>query len=240
MRVGGSNPNPITDTDGPRLRLYLGDTTFVSGGIVSRAPTLIVRLDDQSGINLGAGVGHELLLTYTVGSETKTVNLAPFFRATSGYQRGEVVYRMPELPDGAGQLRVRAWDPVGNAGEATLSFSVAEAERLAISRVANFPNPTPGATRIAFEHNQPAGTAASAEVRVFTLSGRLVRVIGGDEVLPGGLLSARRVTVPWDGRDADGSLLAPGVYLYRVRVTATRDDGAAQTAEAIQRLAVVR
>lgn len=240
VRVGGSNPNPIADADGPRLRAYLGDTTFVSGGVVSRTPTLIVRLTDQSGINLGSGVGHELLLTYTVDGQTKTVNLAPFYRATGGYQTGEVVYRLPELPDGAGRLTVRAWDPVGNSGETSLAFSVAEAERLTLARVANFPNPTTGPTRIAFEHNQPAGTAATADVRVFTLAGRLVRAFDTEEVLPGGTLASRRVTVRWDGRDADGSLLAPGVYLYRVRVTATRDDGTVQTAEVIERLAVVR
>ncbi|MBE2186393.1 MAG: type IX secretion system sortase PorU [Rhodothermales bacterium] len=240
VRVGGSNPNPIADNEGPRLRAYLGDTTFVSGGVIGRTSTLIVRLTDQSGINLGSGVGHELLLTYTVGGQTKAVNLAPFYRATGGYQTGEVVYRLPELPDGAGQLTVRAWDPVGNSGETSLDFSVAEAERLALARVANFPNPTTGPTRIAFEHNLPAGTTATADVRVFTLAGRLVRAFDTDEVLPGGTLASRRVTVRWDGRDADGSLLSPGVYLYRVRVTATHDDGTAQTAEAIERLAIVR
>lgn len=240
VRVGGSNPNPVADADGPEVQVFLGDTTFVSGGAVARTPTLVVRLRDQSGINLGAGVGHELLLTYTVGTETKTVNLAPFFRATSGYQQGEIVYRLPELPVGAGRLTVRAWDPVGNVGEASASFTVEAAADLALSRVANFPNPTAGATRIAFEHNQPAGTAAEAEIRVFTLAGRLVRRFGSDEVLPSGTLGTRRVTLAWDGRDADGDRLAPGIYLYRVRVTTTTDDGERQTAESIQRLAVVR
>jgi flagellar hook assembly protein FlgD len=48
-------------------------------------------------------------------------------------------------------------------------------------------------------------------IRVFTVHGRLVRTITDQAPGPG-----RHVT-RWDGRTEDGSKLAKGVYLYRIR-----------------------
>ena len=241
--VGGTNPSPVVDTKGPEVRLFLGDTTFVAGSLVGASPELIVRLYDANGINtVGAGVGHELLLTYTnAAGAVRTENLGSLFRADAGsYQRGEVRYRLSDLAPGAGTLKVRAWDVVGNATEQEVAFTAAGAEALQVQRLANFPNPTAGPTRISFEHNQPLGTAATVEVKVFTLAGQLVRVLRDAETLPAGVLGAGRVTIPWDGKDADGDRLAPGVYLYALRVEVTGDEGARQIAERIERLAVVR
>ena len=61
--VGGTSTNPPNDNLGPEITLFLNDTTFVSGGLTSPEPKLIVKLFDESGINtVGAGVGHEMLL----------------------------------------------------------------------------------------------------------------------------------------------------------------------------------
>jgi len=56
---------------------------------------------------------------------------------------------------------------------------------------------------------------AEVKLRIYTVSGRLVRILGN---LPGrpGFNQVR-----WNGQDADGHPLANGVYLY----TLTADDG---------------
>ena len=68
---------------------------------------------------------------------------------------------------------------------------------------------------------------ASVEVAVWDLSGRLVRRVyeGWD-----GVGAYERV---WDGRDALGRLVPPGLYLYRVSVEADH-----QTVEAVKSLQV--
>jgi hypothetical protein len=241
--VGGTNPNPVVDNAGPRLRVFVGDTTFVSGGFVARGSDLLVTLDDETGINtVGAGVGHELLLVVN-GDESRAINLGNRFEADArAPNRGTVRYRLSDLPVGVNRLKVRAWDVVGNVSEAEVTFTVAEPENLALQHVLAFPNPTTGPVRFSFEHNQVAGTAARVRLQVFTLDGRLVRVLDGPETLPAGALTTGRVEVRWDGRDADGDRLAPGVYLFRVRVEreGVADGPARQVAEHIERLVVLR
>ncbi len=240
--VGGSSPVPNTDKTGPRVRVFVGDTTFVSGGYASAGSELVVRLDDETGINtVGSGVGHELLLVVN-GDETRAVNLGSRFVADSGApNRGEVRYRLTDLAPGVNRLRVRAWDVVGNVSESEVTFTVAETADLDVRRVLAFPNPSSGgATRFVFEHNQPSGTAGRVRVQVFSIDGRLVRVLDDLETLPSGALPSGRVQIAWDGRDADGDRLGPGVYLFKVRVE--RDavgEEPRQVAERIERLVVL-
>lgn len=241
VRVGGSVPNPPDDGQGPSVRLFLGDTTFVAGSLVPHDPELIVRLADETGINTaGAGVGHEMLLVIN-GDERSAVDIGALFEADPGaYASGQVRYRLEDLPPGPGTLRVRAWDVLNNSGEASLDFVVSASERLDVRQVLNFPNPMVSGTRFSFEHNQPIGTAARVQIRIYTLTGRPVRTIDEMETLPAGVLGTGRVQVMWDGRDDDGDRLAAGVYLYKVRVEVERDDGSRDVAERIERLAVVR
>jgi len=75
------------------------------------------------------------------------------------------------------------------------------------SRVRVEPNPSFG--RVAFV-NEPgeAGSGIDA-VEILDLQGRVVRTL-----VPGGAAAAR---VTWDGRDARGVPVAPGVYQARIR-----------------------
>lgn len=71
----------------------------------------------------------------------------------------------------------------------------------------NFPNPgTPGTT---FSYALPRAT--DVELVIFSTSGQRVRVVEKRH------REAGRYTVPWDGRDASGSEVASGVYLYRLK-----------------------
>jgi hypothetical protein len=106
---------------------------------------------------------------------------------------------------------------------------------LALRNVYNYPNPTPGPTRFIFEHNQPPGTVARVQLRIYTLAGRPVRTLEREEPLVGGL-----VQIPFDGLDEDFDRLASGIYLYRVRVAVDRADGGTEVTEHVERLAVIR
>jgi hypothetical protein len=62
-------------------------------------------------------------------------------------------------------------------------------------------------TVIAFEILAPA----TVSLRVFDVSGRLVRVLMGGEFVAEG-----RRQVIWSGRDESGQAVAAGVYFYRL------------------------
>lgn len=242
VRVGGTAPNPTLDVAGPDIRLFLNDTTFVAGGIVSADPTLIVKLFDESGINtVGSGVGHEMLLTFN-DDDGNAVDLSRHYQAEAGsYQSGKVEYRIDRpLAPGRNTLSVRAWDVANNSSTESIDFYIAESEALTLRNIFNYPNPTSGRTRFVFEHNQPPGTPARVQVRVYTINGRAIRTIKAEEALPAGVLMSNVVQIPWDGLDDDLGTLATGVYLYRLRVEVEGSDGDNQVSEHIDRIALIR
>ena len=69
----------------------------------------------------------------------------------------------------------------------------------------NHPNPFRSATSISFRLPEPGDYTLA----VFDVAGRLVRHYEGYG-------SAGETTVSWDGRDAAGQTVAPGIYYYRV------------------------
>ncbi len=243
--VGGTAANPPDDAVGPEIALYLNDTTFVSGGLTPQHPRLIVKLRDDSGINtVGAGVGHEMLLVVD-GDEPNAVDISGRFESDpNSYRSGRVDFPLEEysieLDDGPHSLSVRAWDVLNNSSTESLDFFVSSSRDVVLQNVYNYPNPTSGQTRFVFEHNQPSGTSADVQIRIYTLSGRPIRTIGADEALPAGMLGAGPVQVPWDGRDEDLNPLASGIYLYKVRVVAEGLDGERHVAERIEKLAIIR
>ena len=243
--VGGTASEGLDDDVGPEISLYLNDSTFVSGGLTPPDPRLIVHLRDESGINtVGAGVGHEVLLVVD-GNERQAVDVSGRFESTPGsFRSGRVSYPFEEYPenleDGPHSLTVRAWDVVNNSNTAVLDFVISSARDVVLRHVYNYPNPTSGRTRFVFEHNQPTGTVADVQVRIYTLAGRPVRTIEGVEALPAGTLPAGPVQVPWDGLDEDMNPLASGMYLYKVRVATEGIDGERYVSEHIERLAIIR
>ncbi|MEX1054445.1 MAG: FlgD immunoglobulin-like domain containing protein, partial [Rhodothermales bacterium] len=125
------------------------------------------------------------------------------------------------------------------SSSATVDFLLSSVDDLVLRNVFNYPNPTSGHTRFIFEHNQPTGTSADIQVRIYTLAGRPVRTIDGDEALPAGILTAGPVQVLWDGRDEDLNPLASGIYLYKVRVAVDGLDGERHVSEQIEKLAII-
>jgi len=239
--VGGTSDNPPNDQVGPQMRLFLNDTTFVDGGTVPEDPELIVKLFDDSGINtVGTGVGHEILLSID-GDEESAVDIGSAFTAApNSFQEGEIRWNVVGLDAGAHVLSVRAWDVLNNSSTSDLSFSVATNEVLDVTNVYNYPNPMNRETRFVLEHNQPPGTPAEVQIRIYTLSGRPIRTIHSDEALPGGTLGSGPLMVHWDGRDDDLDRPATGVYLYRIRVAVDQGNGQRQVSEHVDRIAIIR
>ncbi len=243
--VGGTSANPPDDQAGPDIRLFLNDTTFVAGGMTTPSPRLIVKLADESGINaVGAGVGHEMLLVVD-GDEQNAVDISSRFESDpNSYRSGSVTFSFDDYPtrleDGPHRLSVRAWDVLNNSAAAELDFFVSSVDDLVLRNVYNYPNPTSGRTRFIFDHNQPTGTSAEIQIRIYTLAGRPVRTMDTDESLPSGILTTGPVQVEWDGRDEDLNLVASGIYLYKVRVAVDGSDGERHVSEQIEKIAVIR
>jgi hypothetical protein len=175
------------------------------------------------------------------GDEDGAVDISGGFVAEkNSYQKGEVKWTLDSAENGPHSLTVRAWDVLNNSSSAELSYVVADDEVLTVSRVYNYPNPMNRETRFVFEHNQPIGTPASVQIRIYTLSGRPIRTIDTEESLPGGVLNGSTIQIPWDGRDEDFDRMATGIYLYKLRVEVDQPGGGAEVSEHIEKLAIIR
>ena len=63
-KVQGTSDDPLDDHEGPEIvKLYLNDSTFVSGDKVNTTPFFYARLWDQTGVDITeGGVGHDVML----------------------------------------------------------------------------------------------------------------------------------------------------------------------------------
>ncbi len=239
--VGGTSNNPVNDSRGPEIELFLEDSTFVSGGLVSGEPELLVKIRDQSGVNtVGTGVGHEMLLVLD-GDESNAVDIGERFQGDLGsFESGTVQFRLPNQGFGEHSLSVKVWDVANNSSEEFIDYVLVGDEKPQLGNVFAYPNPSAGGvTKFVYEHNQSSGTPANVRLLLYTVSGRLIKVIDDIDALPDGVLSGGYNQIEWDGLDDDGDLLASGVYLFRLELSIEKD-GERQVADRIERLAVIR
>ena len=116
----------------------------------------------------------------------------------------------PKFPVDAYVLRAAA-----NGGAATFHRFKVEVGggELQIKNALAFPNPFEDDLGTYFSFLLSTGNPADVLLRVFTVSGRLIYERKERSLLPG------YHQLPWDGRDAEGSKIANGIYVYRLLVT---------------------
>jgi hypothetical protein len=229
LTIAGTDTTAPPDSIGPTINVFLDDYQFRPGDVVKPEAMLIVDLSDESGINTSvAGIGHRL--EARIENLNQTFDLSEFYRSNlDTYQGGQVRYPLSGLPDGRHTLLVKAWDIHNNSSSVETYFEVRDGTALSLSNVMNFPNPFSRSTTFTFQ--RPSTEPVEVEVKIYTLSGRLI------QVLQPGSSTDRFVQIPWDGRDRDGSEVANGVYFYKV-ITRSLTEG--KSVEAIGKLAVLR
>ncbi len=88
--VGGLNENAPDDTQGPQIRLFMNDESFVNGGITNNSPILIAKLEDENGINTASGIGHDITAILD-GDETNPFILNDYYQTeVDDFTKGSV------------------------------------------------------------------------------------------------------------------------------------------------------
>ena len=216
IEVGGLNENAPIDNEGPLIKLFMNDESFVSGGITNNMPILIAKLEDENGINTTSGIGHDIVAILD-GDESNPFILNEFYQTeVDDFTKGSTQYKYRDLTDGLHTLTVKAWDVYNNSSTAEIQFIVAGADELEITRVLNYPNPFVNYTEFWFNHNRPF-EPLDVQVQVFTVAGKIVWT-KNETINTDGFLSRDLV---WDGRDDFGDRIGKGVYVYKITVKST-------------------
>ena len=214
--VGGLNEDAPEDDTGPLIDLYMNDENFVNGGITNVSPFLIVKLEDENGINTASGIGHDLTAILD-GDETNPIVLNDFYESdVDNFNLGKALRKLRDLEPGMHTVTVKAWDTYNNSSTADLQFVVAGDEDLKLEHVLNYPNPFVDYTEFWFNHNRPF-EPLDVQIQIFTVSGKVVKTINRTVTTTGFL--SREIT--WDGRDDFGQRIGKGVYVYKITVKST-------------------
>ncbi len=221
--IGGASDNLLADKEGPQVDVFMNNLDFVFGGITDENPTLLVTLEDENGINVvGNSIGHDLEAVLDDDTQN-TYLLNDFYEAKQDdYTQGEVRFPLSSLEEGLHTLQVRAWDVANNPAEGYTEFVVATTAEIALKHVLNYPNPFSDRTCFQFDHNL-AGQEMDVLIQIYTVSGRLVKTLEQTVISDQGLRLDN--CIEWDGRDDFGDQLARGVYLYKVGVRASSQNG---------------
>lgn len=218
--IGGVADNIEPDDTPPVVELYMNNQDFVYGGLTSEDPDLFAIVFDSNGINtVGNGIGHDIIAVLDENTSNSIVLNEYYESALDSFQQGTIRYPFDQLSEGNHTLRLKVWDVHNNSAEAQTEFVVANNAELALEHILNYPNPFTTNTAFYFEHNQP-GQNLNVRIQVFTVSGKLVKIIDGSFLSNG----FRVGPIQWDGRDDYGDKIGKGVYVYKLQVTAPSGD----------------
>lgn len=231
VSVGGTSAE-LNDQQGPHMTLHFGEPNFVSGDYVDAQPTLHIELEDSlSGINTAGDIGHQIMLTFDEEYAHSRDITEYFVYKPGSYTTGTIEYPILHLPLGEHLLEVKAWDNSNNSSIVETRFVAVDRSDLRIRHLLAYPNPMQQDCTFRFELSQDA----EVSLKLFTVAGRLIRAF---EALPG-RAGYNIFPLSWDGRDAQGDLVANGVYLYKVSAKKHYGDKLL-TAENIDKVVVAR
>jgi hypothetical protein len=236
LQIGGLNENAPEDNTGPLINLFMNDETFASGGITNESPNLLVKLEDENGINTASGIGHDIVAILD-GDEVNPFILNNYYTTEiNNYKKGNVSFPFRDLEPGIHTLKLKAWDVYNNASTAELQFVVFnERDHLIIENVLNYPNPFVNYTEFWFNHN--SSEILDISIQIFTVSGKLVKTLNGQSQ-GNGVKSASSTSrdIIWDGRDDFGDKIGKGTYVYKLTVHSSASN---KTVEKIEKLVIL-
>lgn len=216
LKIGGLNPNPVDDNQGPDVQVYLDDREFVDGDSVFNSPWLLIDLADENGINTSGGIGHDITAVLDRNQTNPYVLNSYYTTELDDFTKGTLNFPLNDLAIGEHTLTVRAWDTHNNPSTKTITFSVVENSSIQIEKVFNSPNPFTDQTTFFVQHNRPR-ELLQAKLYIFTTDGK--RVWHDDQVVfsSGYMLD----DLSWDGTTYSGNKLNKGTFLYTIELIST-------------------
>lgn len=226
IKIGGINENAAQDNISPKVKLYMNDETFVSGGITNASPFLLAFLEDENGINTASGIGHDIVAILD-GNVSNPYLLNDYYQTNlDDYTSGSLRFPLRNIANGLHTISFKAWDVYNNPITTEIQFVVMANDTITLTHVLNYPNPFVNYTQFWFTHNRPY-EPLTVQVQVITITGKVVwtknQIISTE-----GFLSKE---ISWDGKDDFGNKIGKGVYIYKLTVKSTLTNAKAEKIE---------
>ncbi len=215
-----------TDHKPPVIDITVEGQVFVNNGDVPDRPHVTAVLQDANGIDITPG-------KTIIKVDNKALSASQFAMLDSlRTPTTASLHFEPTLTDGPHTLSVQATDNNGNTSQEQ-KLNVNVSHNFIIRTLGSYPNPFSLLMFLAYEI-KGIPFAESVQLRIFTVSGRLIRTLQfpSDDpnqtfgFLKGGTgvpTSLGYHEVWWDGNDDGGSEVANGAYFYKLLVKTPTD-----------------
>ncbi len=191
----------MNDEQGPYVEFAANGLRFTSNSFLPREPELFVTMRDFSGIDRGPGKFYVIV-------DGDTVPDAELSWSDSLSSSGQMSALLrPEFAPGLHTISAYATDNMGNSTTASAQFEVRG--EFGMEWAINYPNPFSTGTTISYLLTDL--TSDYVEVKIYTVSGRLIKRLREDE-----RIVSNYGSIFWDGTDEHFETVANGVYFARV------------------------
>jgi len=216
--IGGTVSNiPLDDTP-PEIRLFMEDTSFVSGDLVGSDTELLALLYDENGLNISqSSLGHEMTAILDEDTNNPIILNDYYIANIDDFKNGQIVYPFSELSEGWHTLSLKVWDTHNNSDDKKIEFLVSNSAALAFREVIAYPNPFSEKTTFIIDHNR-VDEDLLLNIEIFNQQGKKVRDLNYS--LP---TSNSRNDISWDGKDNSGNLVSAGIYLFKLKLRSNKD-----------------
>ena len=214
------------DTSKPSVAITFDGKDIINGQYVSANPYIKISMMDPTRLPVTDTSDIRIFLNNDPIYFTNNNFIKYHFSASNPKF---VINYNPKLKDGEYSLRVMAKNALGTYADSSnleKSFSVTNETHLLY--VYNYPNPFKYDTYFTFRLTQ---IPDEIKIMIYTIAGRLIKTIARRS----GQLNYDFNRIHWDGRDADGNIIANGIYLYKVIM---KNGGKSEST--IQKLAIIR
>ncbi|MHB8579643.1 MAG: C25 family cysteine peptidase [Ignavibacteriaceae bacterium] len=217
----------IRDSVIPSISITFDGKEILNGDIVSSKPTVDISLKNNDALQVDTSI---FIISFD-GSPFNFSGTDVKYTSVSYPDAHSEIRWTPALADGKHSISFKVRSPSGNYFDSlaqTLEFYTSN--QADIQNVFNYPNPFNDNTNFTF---QLTGTNVPEEfsIKIFTVAGRIIKNIN----VPQPNLHIGFNKINWDGRDENGSILANGVYFYKITI---KNNGSVKSV--IQKLAKVK
>ncbi|OEK00021.1 hypothetical protein BFP97_00160 [Roseivirga sp. 4D4] len=208
--IGGTAEDFVVDNIPPTIDLFVNDTTQTIQEKYDPNINLILRLFDESGINIsGNGLGQHINLNV---NDSINYNLNDSYNADlDDFRFGHLSFEVSNLQPGPNRIEIKVWDTHGNSSILTQDLIIDE-NTSNITVIKNSPNPFREETHFSIQHLM-SGENLEVGIEIRNTNGEPVTAIFNE------ILSAEEtITVPWSGTNNYGQKLNPGIYIYAIKI----------------------
>ena len=206
--IQGINYNE--DISGPNVDFFIDNNIeLYSDDIVFLNNSILIKVYDESGINLMGGLGHDIRYWFNNQNDSKFIDSDSFnYTSTCGeILSGEFNIPLVDLNLGQNILYVEIWDNFNNRTIESISLNL-QNNLFQAYDIYNFPNPFYNETYFTFKLSS---TPVSSTISIFDLNGKKIKTLNQN-------CENLFCSVKWDGKDLNSKQINNGTYIYHLEL----------------------